>query len=133
MGGTDVTIVVKNIKEIGHYQGDHAIAGLRFRPVRQAMEVTAWGMNVLEFDPSCAGYPEHDHVTDGQEEVYVVLEGSIVLVAGGVERALKQGDMARVPPNVARKFVTRGEAATLLALGSTPGRAYAPDPSMSTT
>ena len=82
-------------------------------------------MNVLELDPHCSGYPDHDHASDGHEEVYVVLRGSIVLQAAGEERELSQGDFVRVAPDVKRKFVTRDEGATLLALGGTPGKAYA--------
>lgn len=121
-------ITVKAITDIEHYQGEHAIPGIRFRPARQAMGISAWGMNVLELDPHCEGYPQHDHVADGQEELYVVLDGCIVLVAEGREQTLKRGDMARVPPNVVRKFVTRDSGATLLALGATPGKAFTPDP-----
>jgi mannose-6-phosphate isomerase-like protein (cupin superfamily) len=126
-------IVVKNTKQIEHYQGAHAIPGIRFRPAREAMNVSAWGMNILELDPNCSGYPEHDHTHDGQEEVYLVMEGSVVLVAEGVERVLRQGDLVRVPPTVKRKLLTRQEGVTLLAIGGTPGKAYAPDPRMSAT
>lgn len=124
-----MTIVLKSIAEVAHYQGEHAIPGIRFRPVREALGVTSWGMNVLELEPGCEGYPEHDHVEimkDGQEEVYFVLEGSVVLLAEGRERVLRRGDLVKVPPNVRRKFITRKEAATLLALGGTPGKAYTP-------
>lgn len=128
-----MTIVVKNIRDIQHYQGEHAIPGIRFRPARQAMGVSAWGMNVLDLDAGCEGYPQHDHAHDGQEEVYVVLDGSVVIVAEGAEHVLRRGDMARVPPDVERTLMTREEPATILAIGSTPGRAYAPDPGMATT
>lgn len=119
-------ITVTKIEDVKPYQGPHAIPGIRFRPVRQALGVTAWGMNVLELDPHCEGYPQHDHTTDGQEEVYLVLEGSIVLRVGDAERELVRGDMVRVPPNVTRKFVTRDAAATLLAIGATPGAVFEP-------
>ncbi len=120
---------IKAISSIEPYQGEHHIPGIRFRAVRQALGVTAWGMNVLELDAGCEAYPEHDHVEvmkDGQEEVYLVLEGSAVLIAEGEEHTLRKGDLVRVPPNVRRKFVTRAESVTLLALGGTPGKAYAP-------
>lgn len=120
----------KNVTEIPHYQGEHAIPKIRFRPARSALGVSAWGMNVLELDAGCEGYPEHDHVGDGQEELYVVLDGEAVLVAGGEERPLRKGDMVRVPPETTRKIVTRGSSVTLLAIGGTPGKAYAPDPRM---
>lgn len=119
-------ITHKNIEDVAAYTGPHEIPGIRFRPAGRALGVTAWGMNVLELAPECEGYPEHDHAKDGQEEVYVVLRGSVVLQAGGEERSLKQGDLVRVPPHVRRKFVTRAEGAALLALGCTPGQPYKP-------
>ncbi|MBO6934502.1 MAG: cupin domain-containing protein [Deltaproteobacteria bacterium] len=117
-------IRVKSIEECEAYTGPHAIAGIRFRHVREALGVSAWGMNVLELDAGCEDYPEHDHVEDGQEEVYVILKGSAVLQANGEERVLNAGDLARVPPEVKRKLVTRDQAVTFLALGGTPGKAY---------
>jgi uncharacterized cupin superfamily protein len=122
-------IVIKQLSTIEPYQGEHQIPGIRFRPVRQALGVSAWGMNVLELAAGCEGYPEHDHVNvmkDGQEEVYLVLDGSVVLLAEGSEHVLRRGDLVKVPPHVTRKFMTRAEPATLLALGGTPGKAYAP-------
>jgi quercetin dioxygenase-like cupin family protein len=119
-------ITVKRIEQFAAYSGPHAIPGIRFRAVREALGISSWGMNVLEFDPNCTGYPEHDHASDGHEEVYVVLQGSIVLQTDGAERTLSQGELVRVAPHVSRKFVTRQQGATLLALGGTPGKAYAP-------
>jgi quercetin dioxygenase-like cupin family protein len=83
-------------------------------------------MSVLELDPHCNGYPEHDHGSEQHEEVYLVLRGSIVLQAAGAEHVLSQGDFVRVAPETRRKFVTREHGATLLALGATPGKPYAP-------
>ncbi len=125
-----MTTKISKISEIQHHTGEHTIAGIRFKPARQAMGVSAWGMNVIEFDPRCDGYPEHDHKHDGQEELYVVLEGSIVLIADGSETVIEKGTLVRVAPESRRKFVTREHGATLLALGATPGKAYAPDPRM---
>lgn len=121
---TDIT--VKNIESIAPYDGEHALAGIRFRAAREALGVSSWGMSVLELDAGCAAYPEHDHASDGHEEVYVVLRGSALLVAGGEERPLEVGDMARVGGGTRRKLVTRDRAATILALGGTPGKPYAP-------
>jgi uncharacterized cupin superfamily protein len=123
--------VKKSISDIEYYQGEHAIAGIRFRSAREAMGISAWGMNVLELDADCDGYPEHDHAHDGQEEIYLVLEGSIILTESGVEHTLIRGDMVRVGPETLRKFVTRDEPATILALGGTPRQAYGQDPRLS--
>lgn len=119
-------ITVKSIEQIEPYAGEHVIPGIRFRPAREALGVTSWGMNVLELDPSCTAYPEHDHASDGHEEVYVVLRGSAVLHAGGEEHTLGVGDLVRVGATTKRKLVTKESGVTLLALGGTPGKAYTP-------
>lgn len=69
------------------YEGPHAIEGIRFRALRGALEVTAWGMNVIDLDAGATGYPEHDHTKDGQEEVYVILSGEVELHAGARRHA----------------------------------------------
>jgi mannose-6-phosphate isomerase-like protein (cupin superfamily) len=119
-------ITLRNLDDVAPYAGPHAIPGIRFRPLRDALGVSSWGMSVLELDANCEGYPAHSHANDGHEEVYAVLRGSIVLRAGGKEHVLREGDFVRVPPKVERKFVTRAEGATLLALGGTPGQPYTP-------
>jgi hypothetical protein len=118
-------VTVTRIEGIAAYAGEHEIPGIRFKPARQALGVSSWGMNVLELDAHCEGYPEHDHASDGHEEVYVVLRGEAVLVAGGVEHVLTAGSMVRVPGALRRKIVTRAQGVTILALGGTPGKAYA--------
>lgn len=120
----DPTLIIKNISDIAPYSGEHALPGIRFRPARQALGVTAWGMNVLELDPHNIHYPEHDHKAEGQEELYVVLCGSAVLLCGDNEHQVKVGDMVRIGPSTTRKFVTRDQGVTLLAIGATPGKAY---------
>lgn len=117
-------ITVKNVTDIAAYTGPNEIPGIRFRPARAALGVSAWGMNVIEIDPHTTGYPEHDHQHDGQEEVYVVLEGQAVLHAGGETRTVVAGDFVRVPPAVVRSFVTEASGVRLLAIGATPGQAY---------
>jgi quercetin dioxygenase-like cupin family protein len=119
-------ITLKNVEEIAAYSGPYAIPGIRFRSAREALGVAAWGMSVIEMDAHCSGYPKHDHGEDGHEEVYLVLSGSIVLQTSTGECVLSQGDFVRVAPETVRKFVTRDHAATLLALGGTPGQPYKP-------
>src|SRR5438045_4077105 len=98
-------VSVKKIEEVDYYKGDKAVPGIRFRPAGRALGVSAWGMNVIEIDPGCEKYPEHDHQKDGQEECYVVLRGSATLRAEGGEQQLEAGAMVRVPPHVKRKFI----------------------------
>jgi quercetin dioxygenase-like cupin family protein len=119
---TDVN--AKRTRDIEPYSGEHAIPGIRFRPVGKALGISAWGMNVLELDPHCERYPEHDHTQDGQEEVYLVLDGKITLHAGNEHKELERGDFVRVAPGQTRKFITTDSPATILAIGGTPGKPF---------
>ena len=121
---SDVT--VKRVEELSYYQGPKAIAGMRFRGAARELGVSAWGMNVIEIDAGCDKYPEHDHVKDGQEEVYVILRGSATLQAGGENLSLEAGTLVRVGPGEKRKIVPGAGGVTVLALGATPGKAYEP-------
>src|ERR671937_407078 len=94
---TDVVttdVVVTQIDEMEPIHGGLA------RRARATLGVSAWGMQVLTLPPNWDGYPDHDHgegaVDPGQEEVYVPLEGSAVLVAGEERFELRRGLMARV-------------------------------------
>ncbi len=119
-------VKLERIDEIEAYAGPRAIPGIHFRPAAGALGVTAWGMNVIDLAPGCTSYPEHDHVKDGQEEVYVLLSGTASLLAGGAEWPLAPGTLVRVGPQEKRKIVPGPEGARVLALGATPGKAYEP-------
>lgn len=97
--------------------------------VRSGLGVTSFGMQLMQLPPNEERYPEHDHGRDGQEEVYVTLEGAATLRVGGEggeEHRLEPGVWARVGPSVTRKVVTGEEGARILALGGTPGKVFDP-------
>jgi uncharacterized cupin superfamily protein len=79
--------------------------------------VETFGMQVLDLPPGFADYPEHDHAGDGQEEVYVVLEGSCDLAAGGQRLALEAGALARVGADTRRSVEPGPEGVRILAIG----------------
>ena len=112
-------VLVKRFEELESYRGQFLYAG-------RGLGVTAWGMNILKLPPNWADYPHHDHLKDGQEEVYVVLEGSATLEAEGESWQLKPGMLARVGHRQKRKLVPGPEGVTILALGGTPGKVYQP-------
>jgi len=112
-------VTVKRFDELESYQGQFLYAG-------RGLGVTAWGMNVLKLPPNWRGYPDHDHAKEGQEEVYVVLQGSARLQAGGEAWDLAPGTLARVGAGQKRTIVPGAGGATILALGGTPGKAYEP-------
>lgn len=115
----DVTI--KRFDELESYKGEG-----QFRYAAKSLGVSAWGMNVLKLPAGWSDYPEHDHAKDGQEEVYLVLDGNAHMQAGGETFTLEPGVFARVGPGQKRKIVPGPNGVTLLALGGTPGQAYAP-------
>lgn len=112
-------VKVKRIDELEGYEGMFLYAG-------RGLGVTSWGMNVLRLPAGWSDYPEHDHAKDGQEEVYVVLEGSAELRVGEERWHLERGVLARVGPAERRRIVPGDEGATILVLGGTPGQPYRP-------
>jgi hypothetical protein len=110
------------VKEIDQMEGIHG--GLA-RRARAELGVTAWGMQVLTLPPEWDGYPLHNHdavaFDPNQEEVYIPLAGSAVLLADGDEYDLRPGLMARVGPEQLRRILPGPDGIRLLALGGAPG------------
>lgn len=114
-------VTVKHIDALESHEGKGA-----FLYAGSGLGVTAFGMNVERFPAGYADYPEHDHSGDGQEEVYLVLEGSATLYAGDETFELPVGTFARVGPGQRRKIVPGSEGVTILAIGAVPGRVFEP-------
>ena len=88
----------------------------RFVALRQQLGVTSFGMNLIRLYPGARG---RIHAHERQEEVYLVLEGTLSLVVEGVERDMSAGELARVAPEIRRQLVNRGPARlAVLALGA---------------
>ena len=89
--------------------------GERFHPLRRQLGVTAFGINQLVLQPRQRGRI-HRHAN--QEEVYLVLEGTLSLLVEGEEQVLERGELIRVAPALRRQLVNRGpDRLVLLALG----------------
>ena len=113
-------VTVKKFDELdSSYEG-------AFLHAAKSLGVTAWGMNIEKLPPGWPDYPLHDHAGDGQEEVYIVLEGDVTLEADGESWRLEPGNLARVGAEQMRKVTPGDQGATLLVLGGTPGKAYEP-------
>jgi uncharacterized cupin superfamily protein len=90
-------------------------AGERFLSLRRELGVTAFGINQIVLEPRQRGRV-HRHAR--QEEVYLVLDGTLTLLIEGDERVLERGELARVAPAVRRQLVNHGpDRLVLLALG----------------
>jgi mannose-6-phosphate isomerase-like protein (cupin superfamily) len=124
---TDVAtmdVVVTAIDEMEPIHGGLA------RRARATLGVSAWGMQVLTLPPDWEGYPEHNHAANAfdpnQEEVYIPLSGSAILVVGEEQFELVPGMMARLGPEQLRRILPGPEGIRFVALGGTPGAFEAP-------
>jgi quercetin dioxygenase-like cupin family protein len=89
--------------------------GERFLPLRRQLGVTSFGMNQVVLEPGQRGRI-HRHAR--QEEVYLVLEGTLTIYLEGEETELERGELLRVAPAIRRQLVNRGPGRlVLLALG----------------
>ncbi|HEX4824408.1 MAG TPA: cupin domain-containing protein [Candidatus Polarisedimenticolaceae bacterium] len=87
----------------------------RFQRLAQELGITSFGINLIRLQPGNRGRI-HKHAT--QEEVYLVLEGTLSLVVDGAERDMTKGEIARVAPDVKRQLVNRGPGrCVVLAMG----------------
>jgi mannose-6-phosphate isomerase-like protein (cupin superfamily) len=99
--------------------------GGAFKLARHSLGVTSFGMQVLDMPPGAGEfYPDHDHLHDGQEEVYVVLGGGGAISIDGEEIALQPDMAVRVGPGTKRRLLPGDEGLRLIVLGGVPGQAY---------
>lgn len=78
--------------------------GMHF--LRDALDCERLGVTVLDCEPGWTG-KEHDHADDGQEEVYLLVEGE--------EVAMESGDALRVAPEATRR-IRNGETESTFVL-----------------
>jgi mannose-6-phosphate isomerase-like protein (cupin superfamily) len=89
--------------------------GERFLSLRRQLGVTSFGINQIVLEPGQRG---RIHRHQRQEEVYLVIEGTLTLSVEGEEQAVQRGELVRVAPEVRRQLVNRGpERLVIVALG----------------
>jgi mannose-6-phosphate isomerase-like protein (cupin superfamily) len=118
---------------------DGFFEGIKFHRAAAGLDVSAFGISIIDLAPGADEYPEHDHSAEGiggqmfakrpqqlgQEEVYAALKGSGTLEADGERYPLDADHIARVGPEVKRKVTPGSEGIRLLVIGATPGEPYA--------
>jgi quercetin dioxygenase-like cupin family protein len=107
-----------------HIKDMEAAFGGGFVRARAELGVTSFGMQVIRMPPEYADYPEHDHAGDGQEEVYLPLQGTGWMDIEGERVELDKGVFVRVAPGTKRKVIAGPAGLQMLVLGGCPGRAY---------
>jgi mannose-6-phosphate isomerase-like protein (cupin superfamily) len=89
--------------------------GERFLSLRRQLGVSSFGFNQIVLQPGQRG---RIHRHQRQEEVYLVLEGTLTILLEGEATELGERDLIRVAPQVRRQLVNRGPGRlVLLALG----------------
>ncbi|MET0768504.1 MAG: cupin domain-containing protein [Solirubrobacteraceae bacterium] len=94
--------------------------GPGFRKVRQALDVTEFGVNGVVLPP---GYTSRRHFHDRQQELYMVLRGEIEFELDGAKQTLGPGGLARVDAPTVRSLRNTSETddAVYLCVGGQGG------------
>jgi quercetin dioxygenase-like cupin family protein len=100
-----------------HYTDADAVAGgLHF--LRDELSCENLGVSVLDCDPGWEGKP-HDHAEDGQEEVYVLVEGEATVTVEDEDLELSAGDAVRVAPDE-RRQISNGDVQSQFVIAGAP-------------
>ena len=103
---------------------DAAFSGA-FKRAAAELGVDSFGLSVIDLPPDFDAYPEHDHLGDGQEEVYVALRGSgDVEIDGDTRLTLDADTMVRVGPVHRRRLLPGPAGLRVLTVGAVPGHPY---------
>jgi hypothetical protein len=103
-----------------------AVAGVRWRPVRRTLGVTAFGINAYVADAGQQVVEDHDEAggggAGGHEELYLVVSGRATFTAGGQEIDAPAGTLVWLPdPAERRSAVAAQDGTTVVAIGGRPG------------
>ena len=92
--------------------------GLRF--LRDPLDCGKLGVSILEASPGWTG-KEHDHAEDGQEEVYVLLDGYATVVVNGEDVELESGKALRIPADATRQIRNGDTESEFVLVGASGG------------
>ena len=90
-------------------------------PVREHLGIKAFGINAYRPNEEGLLINEHDESGSGQEELYLVLDGTATFEVEGETFDAPAGTFVFVGPAARRKATGDG---TIVAFGATPGEAY---------
>ena len=115
------------LSELARYRlGD----GMDYRPIRNAMGVSAFGINAYTADEGTVIEP-HDELGSGgggHEELYFVATGHAKFEVAGEEIDAPRGTILFVQPEQHRSATAHAPDTTVLVVGGKPGAAGPPSP-----
>lgn len=100
---------------VDYHDVDPVGGGLHF--LRDSLDCENVGVSVLDVEAGWSG-KAHDHADDGQEEVYVLVEGDATATVDGETVSLSAGDALRVDPAATRRL--DAEASSLFVIVGAP-------------
>lgn len=99
-----------------HYGDVEPVAeGLHF--LRDPLDCEQLGVSILEISPGWEGKP-HDHAEEGQEEVYVCVEGAATVTVDGRDVPVEEGDALRISPEATRQITNGDEESRFVLVGA---------------
>jgi tetratricopeptide (TPR) repeat protein len=124
MAATDTSYAVLSLPQEAHEgEGDRV-----FIRLRRTLDLGAFGAGATYQAKSGEEViSEHDELgpgADGQEELYVVVQGGATFTLDGDEVAAPHGTVVFVRPGTVRKAVATADETIILAVGGRRGKAY---------
>ena len=105
--------------------------GRRRVDVRRGFDISAFGVQAYSAPAGIDVVRSHDEMLlgeAGQEELYIVLNGSATFEIDGESIEAPEGSLVHVRPAATRKATATDDGTTILVVGGTPGKAYEPYP-----
>jgi tetratricopeptide (TPR) repeat protein len=99
--------------------------------VRRRLDITAFGVQAFRAPSGVDVINQHDETLlgeAGQEELYIVLNGSATFEIDGESVEAPAGSLVQVQPTSMRKATAKDDDTTILVVGGTSGKAYEPAP-----
>ncbi len=90
-------------------------------PVREHLGIHAFGINAFTPREDGTLVNEHDEAGSGQEELYIVLDGTVTFEVDGETFDAQPRTLVFIAPESRRKATGTG---TVMVVGATPGEAY---------
>ena len=105
-----------------------AFGGVWIR-ARASLGASAFGLQVTTLPPDSGDmYPAHTHNHDGQEEIYLLLDGAAEMELPDASVTMDRETMIRVGPTTPRRIRSGPAGCRFLIIGATPGQGYTPPP-----
>jgi len=92
---------MSSYKRVNYRDIEPVSGGMHF--LREPLDSERVGVTITRCEPGWNSRP-HDHVENGHEEIYVLIEGSATVTIDGEAVDMESGDAIWIPPDVTRQI-----------------------------